>query len=366
MSDSPFTILLVEDDAPTRRFMKLMLQKQDFNVVEAEDGQEGYEIVVRAANSNDTSTKIDLVLSDVMMANLDGIELCRKIKETPSLELVPVILCTALHDHNDRISALEAGADDFITKPIDEAELRLRLRNFRRVVKLQDQVNDAKLYAEELAEKRTEELRKSIETLQIAQAEASIAQLDVIHRLAAATEYKDADTGAHIHRIAQYTLQIDKLLGWFDQSETAIVSQASTMHDLGKIGIPDYILMKPGLLTSEEFEVMQSHTILGWRLLSGSNTPLLQIAAKIARSHHEKWDGSGYPDGLVGDQIPLTARMFSLVDVWDALISDRAYRRGIPQEEVFEYIMDQAGKHFDPELVSPCLRSCKEFINSGL
>lgn len=355
----PFKILLAEDDAPTRLFMKTLLEMQDIEVVEAENGQAAYDLA--------KTTDVDLVLSDVMMPKLNGIELCRKMKQTPSLELVPVVLCTALNQESDRLQGLEAGADDFLTKPVNEAELRLRLRNFRRVVQLQHEVRRAKDMAEELVLERTEELRKTIESLEIAQAEAAIAQLDVIHRLAAATEYKDSDTGTHIQRIAEYTMVMARCLGWFDD-DYVTVSQASTMHDLGKIGIPDYILMKPGLLTSEEFEEMKKHTILGWRLLSGSRTPLLQKAAIIARSHHEKWNGTGYPDGLVGEEIPQAARIVAVADVFDALRAQRCYKPEYPMDQCFEMIRARAGEHFDPEVVEAFMLCKKDLIeiNVGL
>ncbi len=360
MDDAAFSVLLVEDDGPTRQFMSVLLKTQGYAVVEAEDGARAYELL--------KTTPVDLVLSDVMMPNLNGFELCRKIKNTPAFALLPVILLTALSQDQDRLTGLAAGADDFLTKPVNEAELRLRLGNFRRVISLQHQVTRARDEAERLVEERTRELKVMVDELKVAQAEAAIAQLDVIHRLAAATEYKDTDTGAHIQRIADYTLLIARCLAWFDEAEDVIVSQAAMMHDLGKIGIPDYILMKPGLLTSEEFELMKNHTILGWRLLSGSPTPLLQTAARIARSHHEKWDGSGYPDGLVGEDIPPEARIAAVADVFDALRCQRCYKPEFPLLQCFEMIAARSGKHFDPRVVEAfmALREDLAAITTGL
>jgi len=360
LDDAAFSVLLVEDDGPTRQFMSVLLKTQGYAVVEAEDGARAYELL--------KTTPVDLVLSDVMMPNLNGFELCRKIKNTPAFALLPVILLTALSQDQDRLTGLAAGADDFLTKPVNEAELRLRLGNFRRVISLQHQVTRARDEAERLVEERTRELKVMVDELKVAQAEAAIAQLDVIHRLAAATEYKDTDTGAHIQRIADYTLLIARCLAWFDEAEDVIVSQAAMMHDLGKIGIPDYILMKPGLLTSEEFELMKNHTILGWRLLSGSPTPLLQTAARIARSHHEKWDGSGYPDGLVGEDIPPEARIAAVADVFDALRCQRCYKPEFPLLQCFEMIAARSGKHFDPRVVEAfmALREDLAAITTGL
>jgi putative two-component system response regulator len=360
MTDQPFKILLVDDDEPTRDFMKLVLEMEGYDVLVAEDGAAAYDAVKRQ--------KVDLVLSDVMMPRMTGIELCAKIKKDPDLELLPVILCTALSQDCDRLEGLEAGADDFLTKPVDEAEIKLRLRNFVRVVTLQQQVKRGRLDAERMVEERTEELRETIHRLEEARAEIAIAQLDVIYRLAAATEYKDADTGAHIQRIAEYTARIARCLGWFSDEEIATISHASMMHDLGKIGIPDYILMKPGLLTSEEFEEMKKHTTIGWRLLSGSLTPLLQIASRIAHCHHEKWDGSGYPEGLIGEAIPPEARIVAVVDVFDALRAQRCYKPEYPLHQCFEMIRARAGTHFDPEVVEAFLLVSNELadIDIGL
>lgn len=353
-AQDPFVILLVEDDAATRQFMKLLLRNQGHEVIEAENGLVGYEIA--------RTKKVDLVLSDVMMPKMNGIEMCRRIKQTPKLELLPVILVTALDQESDRIEGLNAGADEFLTKPVNELALQIRLRNFRRVIALQNEVKDACGNAERLVRERTVELEKTIDELHITQAEAAIAQLEVIHRLAAASEYKDSDTGSHIQRISEYSLILAKCLGWFSPDDTVQISQAATMHDVGKIGIADYILMKPGLLTSDEFEEMKKHTILGWRLLSGSSTPLLQRAAVIARSHHERWDGSGYPDGLVGEDIPPEARIVSVADVFDALRAQRCYKPEYPIQQCLEMIKSRSGQHFDPEVVEAFTLCAKEII----
>lgn len=353
MSDSPFRILLAEDDAPTRQFMRKLLASEGFEILEAPDGAEAWDLLEREP--------IDLVVSDIMMPRLNGLELCRQIKDSERYRLMPVVLCTAHNQDSDRLAGLEAGADDFLTKPINVAELTVRIRNLRRVVLLQNQVATARRDAETLVEIRTEQLRNSLERLQVAQAEAAIAQLDVIQRLAAATEYKDSETGAHIQRIAEYTHVIARRLGWYEDSNALIVSQASTMHDLGKIGIPDYILMKPGLLTAEEFELMKRHTILGWRLLRGSSTFLLQSAATIARSHHEKWDGTGYPDGLTGEEIPREARIVAVADVFDALRAQRCYKPEFPLDQCFEMVRERVGTHFDPEVVEAFLE-CQDEI----
>lgn len=333
--------------------MRKLLSVEGGEILEAADGAEALEILEREP--------VDLVVSDIMMPRLNGLDLCRRIKADEQFRLMPVVLCTAYNQNSDRIEGLEAGADDFLTKPVNAAEMTVRIRNLKRVVTLQNQVKNARRDAETLVEIRTEQLRNSIEQLQVAQAEAAIAQLDVIQRLAAATEYKDSETGAHIQRIAEYTHVITRKLGWHEDSRALIVSQASTMHDLGKIGIPDYILMKPGLLTADEFELMKRHTILGWRLLRGSSTFLLQSAATIARSHHEKWDGTGYPDGLTGEEIPREARIVAVADVFDALRAQRCYKPEFPLDQCFEMIRERSESHFDPEVVEAFLE-CRDEI----
>jgi putative two-component system response regulator len=349
MPTDPFRILLAEDDAPSREFMRKLLAADGYEIVEACDGESAFDLLGRE--------RVDLVVSDIMMPGGNGLDLCRRIRASEAHRLLPVILVTARNQERDRVEGLDAGADDFLGKPVNAAELKARIRNFRRVVGLQNQVQRARLDAEALVEERTEQLRNTIERLRVAQAEAAIAQLDVIQRLAAATEYKDADTGSHIQRIAESTHVLAEALGWFDESRGLIVGQASTMHDLGKIGIPDYILTKPGLLTPEEFELMKRHTILGWRLLRGSSTALLQAAATIARSHHEKWDGSGYPDGLAGEEIPREARIVAVADVFDALRSQRCYKPEFPLEQCYGMIRERAGSHFDPEVVEAFMDS---------
>lgn len=349
MTRDCFRILLAEDDAPTRQFMHKLLAAEGYEILEASDGAAAMEVLGREP--------VDMVVSDIMMPGGNGLDLCRQIKATEAFRLMPVLLCTARSQDSDKIEGLRAGADDFLTKPVNATELRVRIRNFQRVVSLQNQVEHARRDAEALVHERTEQLRNTIEQLQVAQAEAAIAQLDVIQRLAAATEYKDSDTGSHIQRIAEYTHILSKALGWFDESRALVVSQASTMHDLGKIGIPDYILMKPGLLTADEFELMKRHTILGWRLLRGSSTSLLQAAATIARSHHEKWDGTGYPDGLAGEEIPREARIVAVADVFDALRAQRCYKPEFPVDQCFEMVRERAGAHFDPDVVEAFMGS---------
>jgi len=351
MTADRFNILLAEDDELTRRFMRLMLASECDELLEAEDGAAALEIA--------RTGKVDLIVSDIMMPHCTGIELCAQVKGSPATQMIPVVLCTALDGDDDRLKGLEAGADDFITKPINQSELIAKVHNFRRSVLLQKQVEAGKFEAERMVKEATLELRDTIEQLKIAQAEAALAQLDVIHRLAAATEYKDSDTGDHIRRIGEYTRITARCLGWFSDHEIGTIAQASTMHDLGKIGIPDYILMKPGLLTSEEFEQMKNHTILGWRLLSGSTTPMLQIAARIARSHHEKWDGTGYPDGLSREDIPPEARIVAVADVFDALRAQRCYKPEYPLDQCFEMVKASTDQHFDPEIVEAFL-TCRD------
>ena len=198
--------------------------------------------------------------------------------------------------------------------------------------------------------------------------EALSTHRDVILRLAAATEIKESDAADHIQRITEYTMLIARCLGWFADGEAELLSQASALHDVGKIGIPDFVLMKPGLLTSEEFEEMKNHTVVGWQLLTGSTAPLLRFAANIARSHHEKWDGSGYPDGLEGDEIPPEARIVAVGDVFDALRAQRSYKREYPIDQCFEMIQARSGEHFDPDVVEAFMLCRRELaaVDTGL
>lgn len=336
-------ILVVDDEDRNRRLMEALLVPLGYEVILAVDGEEALRKV--------QETPPDVILLDVMMPRINGFDVARKLKENEETRIIPIVMVTALQDLETRIRALEAGADDFLSKPVDKTELQARVHSLVQVKAYNDHMRDYQKELEAEVSKRTEELRKAFETIKTA-------SLDTIYRLSRASEYKDEDTGAHIKRMSNYSAAVARQRG-LSKDDVDTILYAAPMHDAGKIGIPDKILLKPGKLDPEEWEIMKQHTTIGGSILSGSDSGFIKLAEVIALTHHEKWDGSGYPRGLKGKDIPLAARIFSLVDVWDALCSDRPYRKAVPEAEVLKYILEISGSHFDPEIVPVFLEMVK-------
>ena len=301
----------------------------------------------------------DLVILDVMMPVVSGVDVLRQIRAKPELSHIPVLILTASTDRSTKLTVLELGASDFLTKPIDPSELAPRVRNVLTVKQHQDGLQNYANTLEKAVQQRTLELEAS--------------RQDVIFCLARAVEYRDDVTGRHVERVGQYAGIIARALG-MDSGTVEMLEQAAQLHDVGKVGIADEILLKPGKLSPDEFEQMQRHTLFGkrivermgdheWvklrqhvligsRILDVPRSPLLTMAARIALTHHERWDGTGYPLGLAGEDIPLEGRITAVADVFDALSSRRPYKPPYPVDKCFEIITDESGSHFDPKIVS--------------
>jgi len=328
-------ILVVDDEDRNLRLMEALLAPLGYAVELARDGEEALLKV--------QETHPDLILLDVMMPKLDGFEVAKRLKEDEETRVIPVVMVTALHEVEDRVKALEAGADDFLTKPVEKTELRARVRTLLKVKAYNDHMRNYQKDLEAEVAKRTEELHRAFQKIKAA-------SLETIYRLARAAEYKDEDTGAHILRMSHYAAGVALKLGLSD-AEAESILYASPMHDVGKIGIPDRILLKQGRLDPEEWAVMKQHTVIGGRILSGSKAEFIKLAEVIALTHHEKWDGSGYPNGLKGEKIPIAGRITAIADVFDALTSKRPYKEPFSLEKSFKIIREGRETHFDPAVV---------------
>lgn len=290
----------------------------------------------------------DIVIVDYMMPEPDGIEFIRRFRALPGRADVPVVMVTANNLKEVRYTALQAGATDFLTKPVDKNEFLARVGNMATLRRSQKLLNDraAHLAAEVAAA-----------TVTIVERER-----ETIFRLAKAAEYRDPETGAHIMRMAAYSRAIAAELG-LGADEQLLIYEAAPMHDIGKVGTPDYILLKPGRLTPEEFEVMKRHTVVGYEILRGSASPILQAAAEIAYAHHEQFNGQGYPRSLAGEAIPLHARIVAVADVFDALTSERPYKRSWTLDQATELLREKAGIHFDPACVDAFFRQWDQVLD---
>ncbi len=333
MKDKP-AILIVDDEIRNIELLKAYLEPYNYKILTTSNGEEALNIV---AENN-----IDLILLDVMMPGKNGFEVTKHLKTGEKTRAIPIVLVTALTEKADKIKGIEAGCDDFISKPVDSSELLARVRSLMKVKTYNDHMRNYGQELETEVAKRTRELNAALVTIEET-------ALETIHRLAAATEYRDQYTGSHILRISRYAAAIAQKMRLDDGFVRALL-YAAPMHDIGKIGIPDKILMKPGKLDTEEWKTMKEHTVIGAKLLIGSKHEYLKLAEEIALTHHERWDGSGYPLGLKGERIPISGRIVAVADVFDALISERPYKVALSTGESFAIIKNEHGTHFDPDI----------------
>jgi response regulator RpfG family c-di-GMP phosphodiesterase len=278
----------------------------------------------------------DLIVVDYMMPRMDGIQFITRLRAVAGREDLPILMITANDDKDVRYEALQVGATDFLTKPVDRIEFSARVRNMLAL-------GAGRKKLAERADWLAEEVKKATVLIHAREQE-------LLFRMSRAAEFRDPETGAHIQRMAHYSRLIAARLGLSDEDQSLIL-QAAPMHDVGKIGTPDHILLKPGRLTPDEFKVMKRHALIGFELLKGSESVVFQAAAKIAVSHHEKFDGTGYPYGVSRESIPLFGRIVAVADVFDALTSVRPYKAAWPLERAEAFVRDGAGSHFDPACV---------------
>lgn len=292
-------------------------------------------------------TRSDLVVVDYQMQGMDGLEFIRRFREIPGCDIAPVMMVTAHDQKPVRYRALDAGANDFMAKPVDKVEFLARARNLLSLSEARNQLADRAAWLAGEVQKAT--------------AEILARERDTVMRLSRAAEFRDPETGAHISRMAHYSRLIAKGLG-LPEAEQELLLEAAPMHDIGKVGIADHILLKPGRLNEAEFQIMKQHAQYGYELLKDSASRVLQAGAEIALGHHEKFDGSGYPQGLRGEEIPLFSRIVAVADVFDALTSERPYKKAWTLEAAVDFLNDGAGKHFDPRCVQCFLESWEDVM----
>ena len=332
----------------------LIVDDQEVNVLLLEKLLKGagYKNLKSTTDSREVTSiysefKPDLILLDLFMPHLDGFQVMEELKKIEKEIFLPILVLTALTEQAVRVRALVSGAKDFLSKPFDRAEVLNRIRNLLEVRLLHKQVLNQNKILEEKVRERTKELRDT--------------RLQIIRRLGRAVEYKDNETGLHIIRMSRFSVLIGSAAGLDDEASELLLN-ASPMHDIGKIGIPDQILCKPGKLDPDEWEIMKTHTTIGADLLSDHDSELLKTAHEIALTHHENWDGSGYPQGLKGNDIPLFGRICALSDVFDALTSQRPYKKAWTVEDSVAEIRNGSGKQFDPNLVASFLGILPEIL----
>lgn len=329
-------VLIVDDQTTGRTILQKIIQQIDDNLDVTAFGSP-----VEALNWVEDHDP-DLIITDYRMPELNGVEFIRAVRQKPHSENVPIMMITVVSEKEVRYEALEAGATAFLTRPIDQIECRTSCRN---LLKMHEQ--------HLIIQDRADWLARQVEiaTEQIIQREK-----ETILRLARAGEYRDEGTGNHVLRMAKYSRQIAEAMGKFSKEECDDLEYAAPMHDIGKIGIPDGILLKPGKLNEYEWDIMITHTTIGHAILSDSQSRYMQIGAIIALNHHERFDGKGYPNGLKGEEIPLIARVVAVADVFDALVSARPYKHAWDTDEAIAYIKQQAGTHLDPDCVDAFLQ----------
>jgi putative two-component system response regulator len=344
-------VMIVDDEPTNIKILRRLLELEGYHdFVTSTDSRPAVEMI--------RQEQPDIVLLDLMMPYVSGLDILAEVRNDPSVSYIPMIILTAVTDRDTRVQAIELGAMDFLNKPIDSSELVPRIRNVLIAKASHDRLKNYSHDLEHAVRERTTELE--------------ISRRDLIHCLARAAEYRDDDTGHHVFRVGQYARLIGEALG-LDEKSVDTLEQAAALHDIGKIGVPDAILLKPGKLTEDEFMVMQKHASIGKRIMSRcspddeiklrrhaevgakilevGSSHVLDMARTIALTHHERWDGSGYPLGLKGEDIPLEGRVSAVADVFDALSSRRCYKEAFPIDKCFSIMEEQRGSHFDPKVL---------------
>ena len=329
------TILLCDDEIMNQKVASKILIKEGYEVMVASNGKEAVDRL--------KTERVDLILMDLMMPVMDGFEAISIIKKDPNLEHIPLIITSALSDKEAITRGLKLGADEYITKPFDITEFVLRVNNAIKIGSYHHMLEDNQAHLERLVQIRTKELQEAL--LHVKESEK-----DIIAILSKTAEYRDNETSMHTVRVGEMAALMAEKLNCSPQ-DCELMRLAAPMHDIGKVGIEDAVLLKPGKLSDEEFSTMKLHAKIGYDILASKPTPLLQLAATIALTHHEKYDGSGYPQGLSKEEIPQSGAIVAIVDVFDALLSERPYKKAFSIEKTVAILQEGRATHFNPDLL---------------
>ncbi|MEO5334381.1 MAG: response regulator [Magnetococcus sp. YQC-5] len=334
----PLPVVLIVDDTETNIDILVDILSDQYDVIVAMDGESALEMA---------QDQPDIILLDIMMPQMDGYEVCRRLKADLKTQHIPVIFITAKSEVADEIFGFELGAVDYITKPVSPPVVMARIKTHINLVRAREALSKQNRILEEKVQQRTAMLHAS--------------RLEIIHKLGRAAEFRDNETGLHVIRMSNYS-NIIAIKSGLSALEAQTLFDAAPMHDIGKIGIPDAILLKPGKLSDEEFKVIKQHPKIGADIISNHESELLQMAYQIALTHHEKWNGKGYPKGLAGVNIPLAGRIVAVADVFDALTSIRPYKAAWSVNDAVELIKNEAGQHFEPRLVNVFLNALPDLL----
>lgn len=335
-------ILVVEDDESFRRSLNLLLEGYDYSVLEASSGTEALTILDQAG--------VDLIILDLILPGINGVEVCRRIRQDSRFKQIPIVFVTAFDDRDFRVAGKQAGGDDFMIKPIDEIELTARISYLLESRRHVQRIERDRVSLRRTVEEQSHLIGKAMAEIGKAQQTLRRFNEEIVFRLSKAVEFRDDETGNHVQRMSRYCGLIATLLGMTEEMSDAI-RIASALHDVGKIAIPDEILHKPASLSEEEMAIMRRHAEKGYRMLAGSESSMLELAAIIARTHHEKFDGTGYPRRLKGKEIPIEGRIASVADIFDALTSPRVYKKAFTFEKAKRILMEGAGTIVDQQIV---------------
>ncbi|MFW5808052.1 MAG: HD domain-containing phosphohydrolase [Spirochaetota bacterium] len=332
MNDNRQSVLIVDDVPENISILNEILHKE-YNIKAATSGKGALKIAM-------SNHQPDIIILDIMMPEMDGYEVCRRLKSDNRTKNIPVMFITALNDTVDEQKGLELGAVDYIKKPVSPPIVKQRIRT-------QLDLLNQNVRLESMVRERTRELEET--------------RLAIIQRLGRAAEFKDNETGMHVIRISNFS-RIIAMASGVSENEANLLLHAAPMHDIGKIGIPDSILLKPGKLDAGEWEIMKKHPVIGADIIGEHSSEIMHVAKICAMYHHERYDGSGYPAGLAGDDIPYYARIVAIVDVYDALTSERPYKKAWPLDEALDLIKRERGSHFDPDLADSFLNSIDDIL----